>query len=970
MHAGDEKLDYWSAQRRGSESYARGGGAIALPLTDGNDDHKNDNIDYAKPATASYRDLYLLFAFFLALLALPRLPSLYTSAAAQPPNVTNGLRIDSLSPSRLQDWRATVQRCEDLHTLPGPPDDFIKNRVKSDRVTDTTPHIIVHNARVWTGELVHSGGGGYQVLENATLELRDGLIVGIHDNKDGRLSAGKDVIVVDAQGAWITPGIFDMHSHLGVDAQPSLSATDDTNSRAGPIQPQLRTIDAINAHDLAYRRSVAGGVTTSLILPGSANNIGGQAFLIKLRPTKERTIDSLALELPFHIPSPGTSSPHLVNTTSPRRPRWRHMKHACGENTRRVYSQTRLDLAWNFRNAYSEARKLKREQDRFCERALEANAQGRVLLGGKGEVEEFPDDLSKEALVDLLRGKVKVNTHCYTIEDLNSFIRLSREFEFPVAAFHHAHETYLVPDLLKETWPGNGTGTPAVALFSLNGRYKREACRYLLYQAQQAHHYGLDANLALASITSTPARIAGMSHRVGSVKLKYDADLVMWSDHPLKLGATPQQVWIDGIPQLVEPFPPAHRPKAEFVERVRFVNISEIIGAGSELDKERGQLARPLQAVVNVKTGVECLAEECSIDGDEVRTIDLKGGALLPPLVTYGSVIGLTDIISEKSTTESSVTDPLASDGLSSLPQYIAPRMITAAQDALVFGGKQLETAERNGVRVAITAPPGKGFLRGLSVAFHTGAQNVLEPGAVVKDVAALHIQIGHLGSAASVALQIAELRRLLSIDSDHAESSEGDSVKDSFALVAQGSLPLVIHADKADVLASLIKLKAAIEAKTSNSMRWIIHGGQEAHLIASQLAEADIAVILTSPRSFPTTWDARRALPGPPLTADTAVTILHQAGVRIALGVEEEWQPSSLLWEAAWVHKLSRGQISRTEAVKLVSAKVAEIFGLPQLGSGTDERLTELVAYEGNPFEFGARALAAFGSGEIKIFP
>lgn len=121
--------------------------------------------------------------------------------------------------------------------------------------------------------------------------------------------------MVDAQGAWITPGIFDMvrdalsflllvlhenmggkaqttrravpyrslaspeqHSHLGVDAQPSLSATDDTNSRAGPIQPQLRTIDAINAHDLAYKRTVAGGVTTTLVLPGSANNIGGGFF--------------------------------------------------------------------------------------------------------------------------------------------------------------------------------------------------------------------------------------------------------------------------------------------------------------------------------------------------------------------------------------------------------------------------------------------------------------------------------------------------------------------------------------------------------------------------------------------------------------------------------------------------------------------------------------------------------------------
>lgn len=305
--------------------------------------------------------------------------------------------------------------------------------------------------------------------------------------------------------------------------------------------------------------------------------------------------------------------------------------------------------------------------------------------------------------------------------------------------------------------------------------------RHLLYQAQQAHHYGLDADLALASITSTPSRIAGMSHRVGVVQPKYDADLVLWTDYPLKLGATPQQVWIDGIPQLVEPFPPAvvspneatdpppqaslpgdynplrqrptddgfefldygeteHTPQAQLVDRVRFVNVSEIILPREEgsrhYNQERGHLERPLQAIVSLEGGgrLECLAEDCPAEKG-LRTVDLRGGALLPPLVTYGSAIGLTDIISvssicgvervtvdaqlitgtifpqEKSTTETSVPDPLSSDSLSSLPDFLNQRTVPAAHDALAFDGKQLRTAERNGVRIAITAPPGKGFL-------------------------------------------------------------------------------------------------------------------------------------------------------------------------------------------------------------------------------------------------------------------
>lgn len=132
----------------------------------------------------------------------------------------------------------------------------------------------------------------------------------------------------------------------------------------------------------------------------------GQAFLIKLRPTKERTIESLALELPYNVALPSSNS----SSSRRGRPRWRHMKHACGENIRRVYSQTRLDLAWNFRDAYAEATKLKRAQDRFCERALEVHAKGTYLRhdSSSASVAEFPDDLKQEALVDVLRGKVKV----------------------------------------------------------------------------------------------------------------------------------------------------------------------------------------------------------------------------------------------------------------------------------------------------------------------------------------------------------------------------------------------------------------------------------------------------------------------------------------------------------------------------------------------------------------------------------
>ena len=115
--------------------------------------------------------------------------------------------------------------------------------------------------------------------------------------------------------------------------------------------------------------------------------------MIKLRPTRERTPESMTLEIPFNVPIPGIER----NRGDP--PRWRHMKMACGENIKRSYKQTRMDLAYNFRSAFTSAAKLRDEQDAFCSKAAVAHSKGEKLE------DAFPDDLAQEALVDVLRGE-------------------------------------------------------------------------------------------------------------------------------------------------------------------------------------------------------------------------------------------------------------------------------------------------------------------------------------------------------------------------------------------------------------------------------------------------------------------------------------------------------------------------------------------------------------------------------------
>ncbi|BGP18790.1 hypothetical protein JCM10213_003446 [Rhodosporidiobolus nylandii] len=910
-------------------------------------------------------------------------------------------------------WSEAVERCEDLHVLPGVPDSFWR-RKESDRFVPGTRPTLIRNATVWTGE-----DDGKEVLHNHDVLLDRGLIIDVGENLQREAFAD----VIDAHGAWLTPGIVDMHSHVGVDSLPSLSGADDTNSRAGAVLPHLRSLDGINGHDLAYRRIAAGGITTTLVLPGSANNVGGQAFVIKLRPTAERTIDSRVVEMPWNVARPGGEKKKRGDP-----PRVRHMKMACGENIRRVYSQTRLDLAWNWRSAFDSARSLKLKQDAYCSRALDAHRAGKVLVSSTGEVESFPDDLKQEALVDVLRGKVRVNTHCYETTDLNAFIRHTHEFQFPVAAFHHAHEAYLVPELLKEAWPGNGSSTPAIALFGTNGKYKREAwrdseyagkvlheanisvvyksdhpvtdSRYLPFQAQQGHNFGLPAHVALSAITTTPARVAGLSHRVGFVRVNHDGDIVLWKAHPLSLGATPQQVFIDGIKQLVEPHPPAlategtrkngppsaslpanydptreqeddgfdflnpgekeHKKATEIVRKVKFTNVGEVLLPGSRRVAAQGEAYE----IVVEGDELVCAKRSCS-SSSGVKEIDLKGGSLLPPLVGYGTALGLAEIVSEKSSLDGTVFDPLFSSSLSGTQQHFASSVAVKAVDGLAFGGKHLKVAEGAGVTKAVAVPQGDGFFLGVSAAFRTSAAHALEDGAIIKEATALHIQIGHNGKTPSISTQIAYLRSLLLASSSSSSFSSATDNEDYFTLAARGKLPLVIHTEKADIIATLIKLKAETEEKTGREGRWVIHGASEAHLLASELAHARIGVILTRPRSMPESWDERRGLPGPPLTREGPVEVLHAAGVKVALGSLEEHEHRALIWEAAWAQRISDGRVSREDAVEMVTSNLEELLGFDDEG-----RDGEWVAFERDPFEFGSRMVAASTvDGKVKLF-
>ncbi|KAG1849280.1 hypothetical protein DFJ58DRAFT_795038 [Suillus subalutaceus] len=874
--------------------------------------------------------------------------------------------LSQSSPQEFARRSQILSKCAYIRAKPGPPPNF-HARTQSDRLADsenTTPVLVPANDghEVLTGDLLMHRG-----LIKAIGDVPLSLIRQLELNN-------RKLEVIDAHGAWVTPGIVDLHSHIGVGSLPQLNGAGDTNSRKAPILPWLRSIDGLNTHDASYELAIAGG-----------------AFIIKLRPTAERSPSSMLLEPPRTL-----NGSHFDHTLTPR---WRHMKSTCmwyvpedtslypslihsqGENPSRVYGMTRLDSGWNFRAAYDSARKLRDAQDDFC---AKVESDSWDDLAGK----TFPEELQWESLVDVLRGRVKLAVHCYEAVDLDGIVRLTNEFEFPVASFHHAGETYLVPELLKKTWGG----TPAIALFASNFRKKREAYRGsefaprvlaehgidvvmksdhpVVNSPAQAHYYGLDPALALLSVTYTPAVAMGMGHRIGMLR----PDVVIWSSHPLSLASTPTQVYIDGIPQLSLPghyiakgptTPPrtpnfdseklaavAHEgiPPLEprSVHSVMFVNVSGLYMRG---DDSSGVMRVSEQAgLVGVEDGRVVCVGQCSdfAEGD-VDIVNLEGGAITPGLTSFGAPLGLVEIRLEPSTNDGSVHNPLDGD----LPAILGDT-IMRAQDGLMFGGQNLLLAYRSGVTTAITAPSGT-FLQGISTAFSPGAAHAGVENASIVDEVALHVGIS-MSSRVSVSTQIAALRNMLF-------GEGGDKVLRS---VRKGKTTLVVDVESADIMATLLRLKDEYEAHSGRELRMTFAGATEAHILAHEIARAGVSVIVTQSKPFPSTWEQQRILAGPPITQESLVTALLKAGVNVAIGVVEESSARNTRFKAGWFLLTSNGFIDRTTALALATTNLEKALGVQR------DMPQDLVAYRGGDvFEFEAKAVGVISEtlGRIDLF-
>ncbi|MGB3318640.1 MAG: amidohydrolase [Sphingopyxis granuli] len=397
----------------------------------------------------------------------------------------------------------------------------------------------VRNVTIFDGE------GGR--IDNGTVLLTNGKVEAIGG---ADLPIPADIAVYDGTGKYLTPGIIDIHSHLGDYPSPSVPAHSDGNEATSPTTPEVWAEHSVWPQDPGFGRALTnGGVTTLQILPGSANLIGGRSVVLKNVPA--RTVQGMKF--------PG--APY-------------GLKMACGENPKRVYGakgrmpSTRMGNMAVDRQTWAKAAAYKKKLD-----------DGKAV----------DRDLAMETLAGVLSGEIRVQNHCYRADEMAQVIDMSHEFGYKVAAFHHAVEAYKIADLLQREgicaalwadWWGFKMEAYDSVPENIPLVYKAGTCTIVHSDdANQIQRLNQEAAKGLAAgrrmgieisdeqawtwLSYNPAKALGIEAKTGSLKPGKMADVVLWNGNPFSVYTRPEKVWVDGA-LLYDAMDPKRRPVSDF----------------------------------------------------------------------------------------------------------------------------------------------------------------------------------------------------------------------------------------------------------------------------------------------------------------------------------------------------------------------------------------------------------------------
>jgi imidazolonepropionase-like amidohydrolase len=391
------------------------------------------------------------------------------------------------------------------------------------------------------------------VIQGGSILLQDGKVAAV----GATVAAPPGAIEIDAKGRWVTPGIIDTHSHLGVYPMPAIPAVSDGNEMTSPNTAEVSAEHAIWPQDPQFELALAGGVTAMHILPGSANLFGGRSVTVK--NVHARTAEGMKFpDAPYGL------------------------KMACGENPKRVYGtrntapMTAMGNVAGFRRAWQSAADYRAKWRKWRDE-------------GEKAADRPERNLQMETLAGVLDGEIRIQNHCYRADEMATMINISREFGYRIASFHHAVEAYKVRDLLAEhdicasMW-ADWWGFKLEAYDAINQNiplvHTAGACaivhsddasgiQRLNQEAAKAMRAAAEAGItidraeAIRWITINPAKALGIEQVTGSLEPGKQADVVIWSGDPFSIYTRAERVFVDGA-LLYDRDDPSRQPRRDF----------------------------------------------------------------------------------------------------------------------------------------------------------------------------------------------------------------------------------------------------------------------------------------------------------------------------------------------------------------------------------------------------------------------
>src|SRR5579859_212536 len=434
------------------------------------------------------------------------------------------------------------------------------------------------------GATVLTGTG--ERLDGTDILIADGRIQAVGKG----LSAPAGARIVDARTKWVTPGIIDIHSHLGVYASPAVNGLDDGNEATSPVTSNVWAEHSVWPQDPGFETALEGGVTTLQILPGSANLIGGRSVVVK--NVQAATYQAMKF--------PGAAY---------------GLKMACGENPKRVYGEkhqapsTRMGNVAGYRQAFADAQDYQQQWDKYHRELAEYDKKKAAASAG-GPAKKTTDkkdkdaadkeltppsppkrDLKLETLAEVMKGNIRVHMHCYRSDEMATMLDVADEFGFKIVAFHHAVEAYKIADRLAEHgvcaamwadwWGFKMEAFDGVQENLAMVDFPERSCaivhsdsadgiQRLNQEAAKAMAHGSRVGLtvpperAIRWLTANPAKSLGLEDRIGTLEVGKAADVVIWNGNPFSVYALAEHVFIDGALKFDRTHP-ATQPRSDFL---------------------------------------------------------------------------------------------------------------------------------------------------------------------------------------------------------------------------------------------------------------------------------------------------------------------------------------------------------------------------------------------------------------------